>query len=271
MAQQIHTGRFTSLLTGSIIIPLILLLLFLSSLQDFLVSSYQNGSFYLGESLLFRSFWLFFPAFIFLQIRLLKQYSASSLFKRFVVGLVSIFLLTLIHAAMMALAIYGYSAFFMDHVYTPAKTFFYTLSEDLLKYLLFYTATAIAVFWKQPAAAPAIVNPVLPDALVISNGSQKIIVPIADIQVITASPPYCVLQTADKKHIHSATLKSLSVQLPASFIRVHKSAIVNLAFVQSLQSRGNGDYDITMQNDCTVRLSRNYAADFKKSGFIHSA
>jgi DNA-binding LytR/AlgR family response regulator len=80
------------------------------------------------------------------------------------------------------------------------------------------------------------------------------------------------LQTADKKHFHSATLKSLVAQLPpATFIRVHKSAIVNMAFVKSLQSRGNGDYDITMQNNSIVRLSRNYAAAFKQSGLIHSA
>lgn len=271
LSPHLHTGKTISLLNRKFIIAAILLLLLLSSLQDFLETTFLNGSFYLGESLLFRSFWIFFPFLIYLQIRFLRQFTTASLTKRIVLAITSIAVLTLLHAAIHSMAIYLYSKFFMDHVYTPGKTFFYTITEDFLKYLLFYTATAIAVFWKAPQTEQLPQQTVLPESLIISNGSQKTIVPIAEIQVIIASPPYCVLQTADKKHFHSTTLKSLAAQLPATFIRVHKSAIVNLAFVKSLKSRGNGDYDITMQNDNIVRLSRNYAVDFKKAGFIHSA
>jgi two-component system LytT family response regulator len=272
LSPHLLTGKTISLLNRKVIIAAILLLLLLSSLQDFLETTFLNGSFYLGESLLFRSFWIFFPFLIYIQIRFLRQFTAVSLTKRIVLAITSIAVLTLLHAAIHAMAIYLYSKFFMDHVYTPGKTFFYTITEDFLKYLLFYTATAIAVFWKAPQTEQPSQQTVLPDSLIISSGSQKIIVPVTDIQVITASPPYCVLQTADKKHFHSTTLKSLAAQLPpATFIRVHKSAIVNLAFVKSLKSRGNGDYDITMQNDNIVRLSRNYAGAFKSSGLIHSA
>ncbi len=272
MSQQIHTNKFNSLLNRKTVIAAILLLLLLSSLQDFLVSSFQDGAFYLGESLLFRSFWLFFPVLIYAQIRILKHFSYLNITQRFFLAVVSIITMTFIHALIFALTVYFYSLLFMDHFYTPNKTFLYTLSEDLLKYLLFYTGTAITLYWKNQPSATLLSPNVLPESFTISNGAQKIIVPIAEIQVITASPPYCLLQTADKKHYHAVTLKSLEALLPpTTFIRVHKSAMVNLLFVKSIKSRGNGDYDISMQNESLVRLSRNYVAAFKKSGLIHSA
>jgi DNA-binding LytR/AlgR family response regulator len=52
--------------------------------------------------------------------------------------------------------------------------------------------------------------------------------------------------------------------LGTSFIRVHKSSIVNIAFIHSLVSRQNGDYDLIMKDGCTVRASRNYVAALKK-------
>lgn len=49
------------------------------------------------------------------------------------------------------------------------------------------------------------------------------------------------------------------------FIRIHKSNLVNIDFVESFVSRFNGDYDLTLSNNVTLRISRNYAADFKKA------
>lgn len=48
-----------------------------------------------------------------------------------------------------------------------------------------------------------------------------------------------------------------------TFVRVHKSTIVNLEKVSSFKSRLNGDYDLLLKNGTIVRLSRTYAANFK--------
>ena len=48
-----------------------------------------------------------------------------------------------------------------------------------------------------------------------------------------------------------------------AFVQIHKSLIVNLAHVESYKSRLNGDYDITMSNGTSLRLSRTYARAFK--------
>ena len=60
------------------------------------------------------------------------------------------------------------------------------------------------------------------------------------------------------------TLKSLSEKLDNRlFVRIHKSEIVNLSKVQSYQSRQNGDYDVTISDSSVLRISRNFAKDFK--------
>lgn len=54
------------------------------------------------------------------------------------------------------------------------------------------------------------------------------------------------------------TLLNLETLLPPSFIRVHKSVIVNTAHIKELQSLMNGDYIIRLKNGQEVKLSRNY-------------
>jgi DNA-binding LytR/AlgR family response regulator len=89
-------------------------------------------------------------------------------------------------------------------------------------------------------------------------------VAVSEILYFSASPPYISICMADKKYLYTDTLKSLSGKLnPAQFIRVHKSTIINIAMVESFTSRLNGDYDLTMKNKATIRVSRHYAADFK--------
>ncbi len=102
------------------------------------------------------------------------------------------------------------------------------------------------------------------EKIIVSNGTNNIPVAVNDIMYITASTPYIVLHLESKQHLHSETLKSIQEQLDKSrFIRVHKSTIVNIDKVTSYKSRSNGDYDLTLQNGATTRLSRNFASGFK--------
>lgn len=87
-----------------------------------------------------------------------------------------------------------------------------------------------------------------------------------DIYQITAETPYISIQLEGKKHLHTETLKSISTQLDnKTFVRVHKSTIVNLDKVISLKSRLNGDYDIFLKNGVELRLSRTYVTNLKSN------
>ncbi len=68
-----------------------------------------------------------------------------------------------------------------------------------------------------------------------------------------------IIHTDDKEYIHGGSLKAILKKLdPDQFQRVHRSTIINIQSVKELKSRLNGDYDILMQDETVLRLSRNY-------------
>ena len=65
--------------------------------------------------------------------------------------------------------------------------------------------------------------------------------------------------------MHKTTLGKIQEELQSDqFIRIHKSTIVNIQQIASFRSRQNGDYDIVLKDQTLLRLSRNYASDFKR-------
>ncbi|WP_456414698.1 LytR/AlgR family response regulator transcription factor [Oceanithermus profundus] len=61
------------------------------------------------------------------------------------------------------------------------------------------------------------------------------------------------------------TLKELAGWLPPAFVRVHKSAIVNLDHVAEVVPWFSGNYRIRLKCGATVKMSRRYAAGFWKA------
>ena len=86
-----------------------------------------------------------------------------------------------------------------------------------------------------------------------------------DVFPISSDSPFLSIQLESKKYLSTETLKSLTGKWdPQVFIRIHRSAIVNISKVTSCVSRRNGDYDLTLSNGASVRLSGNYASAFNK-------
>ena len=110
---------------------------------------------------------------------------------------------------------------------------------DVVDYLLkpfsfdrFHKAV-LKVLTQQPPASSA-------DYVFIKSDKEFIKVDMADILYLRADDNYVRIITADKNHIQSGTLQSWTSQLPGSFIRVHKSYMVNLSKVEKVS--GNRVY-----------------------------
>jgi len=100
--------------------------------------------------------------------------------------------------------------------------------------------------------------------ILVSDRNKKHSIYVSEILYFSANPPYINLHLEGKKYLYNETLKSISVKLnPEQFVRVHKSTIVNIKMVASFTTRLNGDYDLTLNNYTQIRVSRNFAADFK--------
>jgi len=62
-------------------------------------------------------------------------------------------------------------------------------------------------------------------------------------------------------HLHRSLLGDLDAALdPRRFVRVHRSAIVNVDVIEELRQDAHGDYTVTLKDRTEVRLGRSYRA-----------
>ena len=81
-----------------------------------------------------------------------------------------------------------------------------------------------------------------------------------DVDWIDSDGNYVTLHTAGRRHLVRDTIKSLEVRLdPAKFVRVHRSAIINVDRLRKLQPYFHGEYIVTLQDGTTLTSSRTYS------------
>jgi len=78
-----------------------------------------------------------------------------------------------------------------------------------------------------------------PDRLTVATGKGVVLTPLKDIVAILGADDYAELRLAGGRSLlHAARLERLETQLPPSFVRIHRSAIANLAHVARLEREG---------------------------------
>ncbi len=81
-----------------------------------------------------------------------------------------------------------------------------------------------------------------------------------EISWIEAADNYVHLHTNQDSHLVRTSLKTLEQKLdPARFMRVHRSAMVNLTSVRELVPLAHGDYEIVLRDGTRVTASRTFS------------
>jgi two-component system LytT family response regulator len=94
------------------------------------------------------------------------------------------------------------------------------------------------------------------DRLVVSTASSDLVIPVADIDWISADDYYSCLHVGPKEHLLRESLSSLEARLdPRRFARIHRSAIVQLDRVRELRNTLHGD-EVVLRNGSRVPVSR---------------
>jgi len=94
---------------------------------------------------------------------------------------------------------------------------------------------------------------------IIRNGNVIDVVKFADIDWVEASDYYATLHAAGRLYMLRRSLADLADELaPCGFHRIHRSAIVNLERVRSLELCEGGEYEVVLQAGERLRLSRRY-------------
>lgn len=80
-----------------------------------------------------------------------------------------------------------------------------------------------------------------------------------DIQWIKAERDYVRLHLGERSHLMRNTMTAISKTLTLSrFIRVHRSAIVNIQYVRQLRLSPTGAHSLKLKNGTTIPVGRSY-------------
>jgi two-component system LytT family response regulator len=127
------------------------------------------------------------------------------------------------------------------------------------------TRDQLITAWREllVATVPATAN--RRDGLFVEDGGRYIFVDFATIDYVEAARNFIVMHVGAKSYCHRAAISALELTLdPARYVRVHKSVIVNLDRVESIEHEFNGVYLIRLVGGATCRSGQSYRARIKE-------
>ena len=95
--------------------------------------------------------------------------------------------------------------------------------------------------------------------VVIKSGGRATLIRTEQIDWIAAAGNYCRIHFGGASHLLRESIVSLESKLdPQHFVRVHRTAMVNLDRIRELQPTSHGDYAVILHDDTRLPLSRDY-------------
>jgi two-component system LytT family response regulator len=98
-----------------------------------------------------------------------------------------------------------------------------------------------------------------PERIAVRDNGRVFFLKLDDIDWMEAADNYVCLHAGRETHVVRQTMSELESQLdPARFLRVHRSAIVNLDRIRELQPWFRGDYRIILRDGTELTLTKNH-------------
>jgi two-component system LytT family response regulator len=103
------------------------------------------------------------------------------------------------------------------------------------------------------------------DRFVVKSAGSTRFLRVAEIDWIEAAGVYVTLHVAGQDFLYRASLTELAGKLdPQRFIRVHRSAIVNIESIVQLEPATHGEFELVLKNGSRTRVSRTYRAQLEQ-------
>ncbi|HVT40720.1 MAG TPA: LytTR family DNA-binding domain-containing protein [Gemmatimonadaceae bacterium] len=101
--------------------------------------------------------------------------------------------------------------------------------------------------------------------LAVRERERTILIAVEDIDWIEAADYYVKVHGGGKAWLLHATLSSLEARLdPDRFVRLHRSAIVNLSRIREMRPAFRGDYIVVLRDGTQLRLPRRRRRDLEE-------
>lgn len=111
----------------------------------------------------------------------------------------------------------------------------------------------------KPGSVPASVPPSNPARIVFKSRGRILFLPISEIRWIAAEENYVRICTGTESHLLRETMTAMESKLDSQmFMRVHRSAIVNLKYVKEVRRETSGDFSVLLSNGQKVAMSRSH-------------
>jgi two-component system LytT family response regulator len=96
-----------------------------------------------------------------------------------------------------------------------------------------------------------------PQRIVVKDGTKVHVIPLDKLDYVEAQDDYVALHTAGKTHLKQQPIASLEAALdPARFVRIHRSAIVNLERVARIEPYGKESRIAILHDGTRLPVSR---------------
>jgi len=108
-----------------------------------------------------------------------------------------------------------------------------------------------------PTAALPVPAPKYASQMTIRVRRRVFSLDVSDISWIQGASQYCRVHAKNGEYLLARTLASLECELdPARFFRIHRSAIVNAAYVREVRTSGDGRYNIYLHGGQALPMGR---------------
>ncbi len=118
-----------------------------------------------------------------------------------------------------------------------------------------------------PSAPPAPASggsPYLERIAVEMRGKVRV-VPVSQIEYITASGPYVELHTSARAYLIREAIHTLEEKLdPNRFLRIHRSIIVRVDLIDTFHRGAGGDYEVQLKGGARLRVSRSRREELER-------
>lgn len=99
-------------------------------------------------------------------------------------------------------------------------------------------------------------NPEYLQRIAVKSRHKVSVIPIEDIVYLEAEGDYVMMHTKDARHLKEKTMKYFEAHLdPAMFIRIHRSYIVNVQFIDRIEYYDKENYAVLMKQGAKLRAS----------------
>lgn len=101
--------------------------------------------------------------------------------------------------------------------------------------------------------------------IVFKSRGRILFLSVDDIRWIAAEENYVRICTVAESHLLRETMTSLESRLnPRMFLRVHRSAIVNLQYVREVKNEADGDATVVLTSGEKIAMSRSYRSSVQR-------